>query len=233
MGETMPTVLIADDEAHIRDVVQYALEREGYRVVTAADGAEALARVRGGGIDLVVLDILMPELDGLAVCRRLREEHAIPIIFLSSRAEEVDRVLGLELGGDDYVVKPFSPRELATRVKVVLRRAVAAPGASPREPAIRHGRLVLDPAAHELRVDGTLVELTATEFDVLRTLLEYAGRVLSRSELIEHVRDHAVHVTERIIDTHVRRIRAKLRPHALDPIETVHGVGYKAAPLAG
>ncbi len=228
----MPTVLIADDEAHIRDVVQYALEREGYRVVTAADGAEALARVRGGGIDLVVLDVLMPELDGLAVCRRLREEHAIPIIFLSSRAEEVDRVLGLELGGDDYVVKPFSPRELATRVKVVLRRAETK-AASPQEAAIRRGRLVLDPAAHELRIDGTLVELTATEFDVLRTLLEYAGRVLSRSELIEHVRDHAVHVTERIIDTHVRRIRAKLRPHRLDPIETVHGVGYKAAPVSG
>jgi two-component system OmpR family response regulator len=233
MSAPMPTVLIADDEAHIRDVVQYALEREGYRVVTAADGAEALARVRGGGIDLVVLDILMPELDGLAVCRRLREEHAVPIIFLSSRAEEVDRVLGLELGGDDYVVKPFSPRELATRVKTVLRRTGAPPATTGHEGTIRRGRLVLDPAAHELRVDGRLVELTATEFDVLRTLLEYAGRVLSRSELIEHVRDHAVHVTERIIDTHVRRIRAKLRPHALDPIETVHGVGYKAAPLEG
>jgi two-component system OmpR family response regulator len=233
MSGTVPTVLIADDEAHIRDVVQYALEREGYRVVTAADGAEALARVRGGGIDLVVLDVLMPELDGLAVCRRLREEHAIPIIFLSSRAEEVDRVLGLEIGGDDYVVKPFSPRELATRVKAVLRRAAAPAPAGVPDAAIRRGRLVLDPAAHELRVDGTLIELTTTEFDVLRTLLAYAGRVLSRSELIEHVRDHAVHVTERIIDTHVRRIRAKLRPHALDPIETVHGVGYKAAQLRG
>jgi two-component system OmpR family response regulator len=229
MAETMPTVLIADDEAHIRDVVQYALEREGYRVVTAANGVEAVALVRGGGIDLVVLDVLMPELDGLAVCRRLREHYAIPIIFLSSRAEEVDRVLGLELGGDDYVVKPFSPRELATRVKTVLRRT-AGP-APPRllDAVIQRGRLVLDPSAHELRVDGTLIELTATEFDILRTLLTHAGRVLSRAELIEHVRDDAYHVTERVIDTHVRRIRAKLRPHAVDPIETVHGVGYKAA----
>jgi two-component system, OmpR family, response regulator len=228
----MPTILIADDEAHIRDVVQYALEREGHRVLTAVDGAQALARVREGGIDLVILDVLMPELDGLAVCRRLREERAIPIIFLSSRAEEVDRVLGLELGGDDYVVKPFSPRELAARVKTVLRRL-----ASPPVPAfgrvIARGRLVVDAGAHEVRVDGTLVELTVTEFDVLRMLLEYAGRVLSRADLIEEVRDADYHVTERTIDTHVRRIRAKLRPFGLDPIETVHGVGYKAAPATG
>src|SRR5262245_4355566 len=125
MSAEMPTILVADDEAHIRDVVQYALERDGFRVVTAADGAQALERVRAGGVDLVVLDVLMPELDGLAVCRALRAERSVPIVFLSSRAEEVDRILGLELGGDDYVVKPFSPRELATRVKAVLRRAGA------------------------------------------------------------------------------------------------------------
>jgi len=230
MGASMPTVLIADDEAHIRDVVQYALEREGYTVKTASDGEQALACVREGGVDLVILDVLMPELDGLAVCRRLREEHALPIIFLSSRGEEVDRVLGLELGGDDYVVKPFSPRELAVRVKTVLKRT-AAP-AAPIRSALRHGRLVVDGDAHEVRVDGTLVELTVTEFGVLRMLVEYAGRVLSRAALIEHVRDADYHVTERTIDTHVRRIRRKLRPFGLDPIETVHGVGYKAAPRA-
>jgi two-component system, OmpR family, response regulator len=229
--DAMPTILVADDEAHIRDVVQYTLEREGHRVLTAADGAQALARAREGGIDLVILDVLMPELDGLAVCRRLREERAIPIIFLSSRAEEVDRVLGLELGGDDYVVKPFSPRELAARVKTVLRRATPPVPAFGR--VIARGRLVVDTGAHEVRVDGTLVDLTVTEFGVLRMLLEYAGRVLSRADLIEQVRDADYHVTERAIDTHVRRIRAKLRPFGLDPIETVHGVGYKAAPAAG
>jgi two-component system OmpR family response regulator len=228
----MPTILVADDEAHIRDVVQYALEREGHRVLTAADGAQALARVREGGIDLVILDVLMPELDGLAVCRQLREERAIPIIFLSSRAEEVDRVLGLELGGDDYVVKPFSPRELAARVKTVLRRAAPPVPAVGRD-VITRGRIVVDAGAHEVRVDGTLVDLTVTEFGVLRMLLEYAGRVLSRADLIEQVRDADYHVTERTIDTHVRRIRAKLRPFGLDPIETVHGVGYKAAPAGG
>jgi len=227
----VPTILVADDEAHIRDVVQYALEREGYRVVTASDGAQTLARVREGGIDLVVLDIVMPELDGLAVCRRLREEHAVPIIFLSSRSEEVDRVLGLELGGDDYVVKPFSPRELAARVTSVLRRA--APPPPTRTPLLQHGRLALDADGHELRVGGSLVELTATEFGVLRTLLEHAGRVLSRFDLIEYVRASDYHVTERTIDTHIRRIRAKLRPFGVDPIETVHGVGYKVPRTSG
>jgi two-component system OmpR family response regulator len=227
MNAEMPTILVADDEAHIRDVVQYALERDGFRVLTAADGMQALERVREGGVDLVVLDVLMPELDGLAVCRALRAERSIPIVFLSSRAEEVDRILGLELGGDDYVVKPFSPRELATRVKAVLRRTSAPPKDAPRP--LVHGPLTLDPEAHELRVDGTVVELTATEFELLHTLLDFAGRVLTRAELIEQVRDDAYHVTERTVDTHVRRIRAKLRPFGCDPIETVHGVGYKVA----
>jgi two-component system, OmpR family, response regulator len=228
MSAEMPTILVADDEAHIRDVVQYALERDGFHVVTAADGAQALERIRAGGVDLVVLDVLMPELDGLAVCRALRAERSLPIVFLSSRAEEVDRILGLELGGDDYVVKPFSPRELTTRVKAVLRRA-GAPAARDAARPLVHGSLTLDPEAHELRVDGTIVELTATEFELLHMLLDFAGRVLTRAELIEQVRDDAYHVTERTVDTHVRRIRAKLRPFGCDPIETVHGVGYKVA----
>ena len=222
----MPTILVVDDEAHIRDVVQYALEREGHRVLTAPDGAAALARLEAERVDLVVLDVVMPELDGLALCRRIRATSELPIIFLSSRGEEVDRVLGLELGGDDYLVKPFSPRELAARVAVVLRR-----GARPAPTAARrlvHGALVLDPDAHEARVGGLPIDFTATEFGLLRVLLEFAGRVLSRGELIEQVRDGDYHVTERTIDTHVRRIRAKLRPHGIDPIETVHGVGYKA-----
>jgi two-component system OmpR family response regulator len=222
----MATILVVDDEAHIRDVVRYALEREGHRVVTAGDGEAALARVREGGVDLVVLDVVMPELDGLSVCRRIREERALPIVFLSSRGEEVDRINGLELGGDDYVVKPFSPRELATRVKVVLRRTAGTTDA-PAGDVLEHGTLRLDPAAHEVRVGDTVVDLTATEFALLHVLLEFRGRVISRGELIEQVRDDAYHVTERTVDTHVKRIRAKLRPCGVDPIETVHGVGYK------
>lgn len=222
----MSTILIVDDEAHIRDVVRYALERDGHHVVTAGDGEEALARVREGGVDLVVLDVVMPELDGLSVCRRIREERALPIVFLSSRGEEFDRINGLELGGDDYVVKPFSPRELATRVKAVLRRTSGTPAPASQE-VLEHGPLRLDPAAHEVRVGDTLVDLTATEFKLLQVLLEFRGRVLGRGELIEQVRDDTYNVTERTVDTHVRRIRAKLRPCGVDPIETVHGVGYK------
>lgn len=222
----MATILVVDDEAHIRDVVRYALEREGHRVVTAGDGEAALARLREGDVDLVVLDVVMPELDGLAVCRRIREERSLPIVFLSSRGEEVDRINGLELGGDDYVVKPFSPRELATRVKAVLRRS-SGTASVPADDVLEFGPLRLDPAAHEVRVGTALVDLTATEFKLLHVLLEFRGRVLGRSELIEQVRDDAYHVTERTVDTHVRRIRAKLRPCGVDPIETVHGVGYK------
>jgi two-component system OmpR family response regulator len=225
----MPTILVVDDDAHIREVVQYALAREDYTVVTAADGREALERIRAGGIDLLVLDVLMPELDGLAVCRRVREHAPIPIIFLSSRGEEIDRILGLELGGDDYVAKPFSPRELATRVKAVLRRAQGHSGAAPAGELITHHRLEMNIPCHELRVDGTKIELTVTEFNVLRALLERPGHVLTRSQLIDRVRADDYHITERTIDTHIRRIRSKLRTHGLDPIATVHGLGYKAA----
>src|SRR5688572_9949945 len=224
----MATILVVDDDAHIREVVQYTLERDGHAVVAAKNGVEALARASDGAIDLVLLDVLMPELDGLAVCRKLRAaERAVPIIFLSSRGEEVDRVLGLEMGGDDYVTKPFSPRELAARVSAVLRRTTAAPAPDPAG-VVTRGRLVLDLPAHELRVDGAAVELTVTEFAILRALLEHPGRVWSRTQIIARVRADDFRMTERTIDTHVRRIRAKLRGYTLDPIETVHGLGYKA-----
>jgi two-component system OmpR family response regulator len=226
----MATILVVDDDAHIREVVQYTLEREGHQVVTARNGVEAL-ELAGDDVELVLLDVLMPELDGLAVCRRLRARRAVPIIFLSSRGEEVDRVLGLELGGDDYVTKPFSPRELAARVAAVLRRTSAAAGAPAAvEPAgrVARGRLVLDLPAHEVRVDGAPVDFTVTEFAILRALLEHPGRVWSRAQIIARVRADDFRMTERTIDTHVRRIRGKLRAHDLDPIETVHGLGYKA-----
>ncbi len=225
----MATVLVVDDEPRILDVVKYALEREGYRVLCAKDGVHALEIFRQAQVDLIVLDILMPELDGLSVCRAIRRTSAVPIVFLSSRGEEVDRIMGLELGGDDYVTKPFSPRELAIRVKTVLRRAAAGgSGGAALGDVICHGPIELDLARHEVRVHGRKVSLTVTEFAVLQALLERPGRLLTRTQLIDKAYAHDNHITERTIDTHIRRIRAKMRPFGIDPIETVHGLGYKA-----
>ena len=222
------TVLVADDEAHIREVVRYALVRDGHEVETAADGAAALARIGAGGIDLVILDVLMPELDGLSVCRRIRARQRVPIIFLSSRTEEADRILGLDLGGDDYVAKPFSPAELAARVRAVLRRHEEGALAPPPPPVAR-GRLRVDRARHEVLVDGAHpVTLTVTEIRLLAALLDHPGRVLTRDQLIGQVYDGDHHVTGRTVDTHVRNVRAKLAGHGVDPIETVHGLGYRA-----
>ncbi len=225
----MSRVLVADDEAHIREVAQYALGRDGHTVDLARDGEQALARLAAGGIDLVVLDVLMPELDGLAVCRRARERHRVPIIFLSSRTEEADRVLGLDLGADDYLTKPFSPRELAARVRAVLRRAAGpAPALAPPPPPLRRGRLALDRARAECTVDGVgPIALTVTEQRLLAALLEHPGRVLSRDQLIACAYDGDHHVTARTIDTHVRNIRGKLAAHGVDAIATVHGLGYR------
>jgi len=222
----MALILVADDEASIRDVVQYALERDGHRVVSARNGAEALRLAQEQPPDLVVLDVLMPELDGLAVCRRLRERGDVPVLFLSSRAEEVDRILGLELGGDDYVVKPFSPRELAARVASVLRRARPAAQPAQARTTMSHAGVRMDRLRHEVRAGQDRVELTVTEFEILWALLERPGVVLSRAQLLDRARGEDVHVTERTVDSHVRRLRAKLRP--ADPVETVHGVGYRA-----
>lgn len=231
----MATILVVDDEPRIRDVVQYALEREGFQVVCAADGVQALEQVRQAEPDLIVLDVLMPELDGLSVCRAIRKHSAVPVIFLSSRSEEIDRIMGLELGGDDYVTKPFSPRELAIRVKAVLRRTggrVAGDESMPSQSVV-HGPIEMDLAAHEVRVGGEKVVLTVTEFAVLHALIERPGRFLTRSQLIDRAYTHDNHITERTMDTHIRRIRAKLRACGIDPIETVHGLGYKAADLTG
>jgi two-component system OmpR family response regulator len=210
--------------------VQYALVRDGHTVDVAANGEQALERLQRGGIDLVILDVLMPELDGLAVCRRVRATARVPIIFLSSRTEETDRVLGLELGGDDYVTKPFSPRELAARVKAVLRRTVGEEvGIEPPPPPLVRGRLTIDRARAECTIDGHhLVALTVTELRLLAALFEHPGRVLSRSQLITCAYDGDHHVTARTVDTHVRNIRAKLAVHGVDAIATVHGLGYRS-----
>jgi len=224
-------ILVVDDEAHIRDVLEYALERDGYRVTSVGDGRSALEAHRVHQPALVVLDVMLPELDGLSVCREIRAHAATPILFLSARAEEIDRVLGLELGGDDYLTKPFSPRELIARVRAILRRAEAAPPepAAP-ETLYVHADIRIDLERHEVLAAGQEVALTPTEFGLLVALLKRPGVVLSRAQLMQHAYDLGDHVTERTIDTHVRRIRVKFRSiDQDDPIETVHGVGYRAA----
>ena len=225
-------VLIVDDEKRIREVVEYALQKDGFRVSSAADGLLALSAIERDPPDLVVLDVMLPGLDGLSVCRKIRAQRATPILFLSARADEVDRIVGLELGGDDYLVKPFSPRELVARVRAVLRRFEAGSGsaeAAPETRAISHGALTLDIERHEASYAGQRVQLTATEFQVLFALIERPGIVLSRAQLLQRAYADDLHVTERTLDSHVRRIRAKFRNLGGDPIATVHGVGYKAS----
>ncbi len=240
-------VLVVDDDSRLREVVRYALARAGFEVMESSNGRDALARIAELRPDLVVLDVMMPELDGLDLCRELRRSSSVPIVFLSSRGEEVDRVLGLELGGDDYLTKPFSPRELVSRVRAVLRRsAPVAPGRDPvetptpppedEEPALHEGQIRLDPVEHRVVVAGQEVELTATEFKILQVLLRRPGRVFSRRDLVDRAYPGRHFVSDRTLDSHMRRIRQKLRDaaeaagdlgHAHDPIETVHGVGYR------
>jgi two-component system OmpR family response regulator len=222
----MASILVADDDGHIREVVRYALTKAGHRVVEAADGEQALRAAGDGAVDLMVLDIIMPGLDGLEVCRRLRAKSDLPILFLTSRDDEVDRVLGLEIGGDDYLTKPFSPRELVARVKAILRRLDRGP--EPEPEVLRHGDLTVDPVRHRCSWKDVEVELTVTEFDLLKALLGRPGKVYSRGELVDRAYGYGHHVTERTIDSHIRRVRKKLADAgADDPIETVHGVGYR------
>lgn len=217
-------VLIADDDRSLREVVRFALERDGHRVTEARDGAEALAAWESGGADLLVLDVVMPNVDGLAVCRQVRATSTVPIVFLSSRDEELDRILGLELGGDDYVTKPFSPRELATRVKVLLRRVAMDARPAEASDVLEHGDARLDVAAHRCWWRGDEVTLTATEFGILTALLRQPGRAFSRQQLVDAAWGPGHAVSDRTVDSHVRRIRSKL---AAELITTVHGVGYR------
>ena len=227
----MKHVLVVDDEKRIREVVEYALAKAGYRVTTAADGERALAAFEADTPDVVVLDVMLPGSDGLEVCRRIRARGTTPIVFLSARNDEVDRIVGLEIGGDDYLTKPFSPRELVARVRAVLRRFdnAGTPAPAPANRILTHGDLVVDPERHEVLHAGRRIVLTATEFALLAALLERPGVVFTRAQLMRRAYDTDVHVTERTLDTHVRRIRAKFRALGADPIETVHGVGYRAA----
>src|ERR1700760_130874 len=219
-------ILVVDDAARIREVLLYALKKEGFSVTAVADGPAAIAAVEAGGVDLVVLDVMLPEIDGLEVCRRLRAKHRVPILFLSARGEEVDRIVGLELGGDDYLTKPFSPRELVARVRAIFRRVEdKAPAAEARPTILSHKGIQIDTDRHEVSYAGHVISLTPTEFGVLGALLERPGVVLSRPQLMQRAYRYDNLITERTIDTHVRRIRAKFRAAGADPIATVHGVG--------
>ena len=223
----VPTILVVDDDGHIREVVRYALEKSGYRVFEAKDGACALTLVKEQPIDLVILDVVMPEQDGLEVCRRLRADGQLPIVFLTSRDEELDRVLGLELGADDYVTKPFSPRELVARVKAVLRRSKGGQ-AEDRAQIIERGKLRLDLDRHICSWAGKAVDLTVKEFGLLQALAGMPGKVYTRDELVDRAYGMGHAITDRTIDSHVRRIRKKLgHSGADDPIETVYGLGYR------
>jgi two-component system, OmpR family, response regulator len=224
-------ILVVDDEAHIREVLHYALKKEGFGVTAVESGAAALEAIARGGVDLVVLDVMLPEVDGLEVCRKIRQGSKVPILFLSARGEEIDRIIGLELGGDDYLTKPFSPRELVARVRAVFRRTEDRTADPPeaRPSVLVYRGIEVDTERHEVRFAGRLIELTPTEFGVLGALLERPGVVLSRAQLMQRAYRYDNLITERTIDTHVRRIRAKFRDKGGDPIATVHGVGYKAA----
>ena len=226
----MPKVLVVDDDPHIRNVIRFALARDGFEVAEACDGAAALAAVAQARPDLVVLDVAMPELDGTEVCRRLRRTTDLPVIFLSSRGEELDRILGLELGADDYVTKPFSPRELVARVRAVLRRhqgPAQRPEPPPAAAAITRGRLRLDPARFEADWAGRPLGLTVTEFAILRAMAAHPGRVFGREALMDLAYPDRRVVSDRTIDSHVRHLRAKLAAAGGEPIETVHGLGYR------
>jgi len=222
----MARILIADDDAHIRQVVRFALEQAHHEVHEASNGLEAIALHQSKSFDLLILDVMMPEMDGTDVCRLIRAKDSVPILFLSSRDEEFDRVLGLELGADDYISKPFSPRELVARVKANLRR-VDLIAQSPETQSVTVGRLTLDPETFTIRIDYDEVVLTPTEFAVLLTLARRPKKVYSRSDLMQQAYDVRTIVSDRTIDSHVRHVREKFASHNVNPIETVHGVGYR------
>jgi two-component system OmpR family response regulator len=228
------TVLVVDDDPHIRQLLVFALEKAGLKAREACDGEAALAAVAEARPDLVVLDINMPKLDGLEVCRRLRAQGDLPILFLSSRDDEIDRVLGIELGGDDYVVKPFSPREVVARVTAILRRASAAVAPVTGPDALTHGRLGLDTESWIASWDGREAPLTVTELTILRTLMAAPAKVFSRDAIIDRLHGPGFAITDRTIDSHVRNLRAKFAGlGGNDVIETRPGVGYRLGACLG
>jgi DNA-binding response OmpR family regulator len=223
------TILLVDDEDSIQKLLTYPLEREGYRVLQARDGEEALTRFASERVDLVVLDIMLPKLDGLEVCKRLRAESEVPIIMLTARDDELDKVLGLELGADDYITKPFSIREFRSRVRALLRRASVVRQVNEGDELITAEGLTIDLSRRVVEVAGERVQLTYVEFELLRILASHPGRVYSRRMLLEALWGGADYREPRTIDVHVRHLREKLERDPAEPayILTVRGVGYR------
>jgi DNA-binding response OmpR family regulator len=223
------TILLVDDEDAVQKLLAYPLEREGFRVVQARDGEEALARFATEHVDLVVLDIMLPRLDGLEVCRRLRSQSSVPIIMLTARDDELDKVLGLELGADDYITKPFSIREFRSRVRALLRRAAAPRSGALADEVITADGLRIDLGRRQVELEGRTVALTYVEFELLRTLASNPGRVYTRQMLLESLWGGSAYREPRTIDVHVRHLREKLETDPREPeyIFTVRGVGYR------
>jgi DNA-binding response OmpR family regulator len=224
----MTTILVVDDEPNLTDLVRDYLEREGYTVLVAADGRSALDLVRSRQPDLVVLDVMLPELDGVEVCRRLRQTSDAYVIMLTARAEEVDKIVGLSVGADDYLTKPFSPRELVARIKAMLRRPRTVGDEPEAPPPRRFGEIVLDPGRHEVLRDGKEVALTAREFQLLATLASHPRHVFTRDQLLERVWGDDYY-DDHVVDVHVANLRKKLEDDPARPryVETVRGVGYR------
>lgn len=230
------TILVVDDDPHIRDVICFALQKASYSFEVASDGKEALDKAALFNPALIVLDIGLPELDGLDVCRHLRKTSDVPILFLSARDDEIDRIVGLELGADDYVTKPFSPRELIARVGAILKRygVPMIDAAGEQETALVQGNLKLEKEQRRVQVGDVPVDLTAIEFDILTALLGRPNIVFTREQILQRAYKDNIHVSDRTIDSHIRNIRAKLASaDCLDAVETVHGVGFRLGPCLG
>ncbi len=227
----MPTVLVVEDEKNILDTLRYNLEREGYAVDTAIDGEQALNAARASSPDLVILDVMLPRLDGFEVCRILRSESDVPILMLTARGEEIDRVVGLELGADDYVTKPFSVRELMVRVRNLLRRARLSDNSSEpnRSDIIRSGNIEIDTTSHIARRDGVELELKPREFDLLALLAGNKARVFTRDQILDRLWGHNYYGDSRTVDVHIRWLREKIEPEPSRPVRivTIRGVGYR------
>ena len=220
-------ILVVGDDAHIREVITFTLTRANFEVIEACDGKEALTKFETQQPDLIILDVGMPELDGTDVCRAIRQKSQVPLIFLSARDEEIDRILGLELGADDYITKPFSSRELLARVKTILRRSQITKNVNEDKAEIDHGYLYLHNGTRKVSWNKQAIELTATEFEMLNTMAKRPGHVFSRELLMDGSYQHNISVSDRTIDSHLRRIRNKFKEVGGTPIDTVHGVGYR------
>lgn len=222
-------ILIVEDDRNTSHLVETYLQREGFSTIASYDGEQALAMARSHNPGFVILDVMLPKVDGWDICRQLRKESDVPILMLTAREEEIDRVMGLSLGADDYVVKPFSPRELVERVKAILRRTQPRP--APEQTVLSHNNLTLDPEKHKVTLAGKPVSLTSSEYKLLEALMSSPGRVFTRDELLNRFYDHGEAVIDRVIDVHIGKLRQKIEANPSQPqlILTVRGFGYQFA----